>query len=73
MIRKLPIFRFLMEIYAMSDRWLSVEEIAEYLGVSNEICRHIALADFGNSKPMKLICGFGLVVQQRTKVEARNE
>jgi len=27
---------FLMEIYAMSDRWLSVEEIAKYLGVSKD-------------------------------------
>lgn len=25
-----------MEIQAMSDRWLSVEEIAEYLGVSKD-------------------------------------
>lgn len=29
-------FSFLMEIHAMSDRWLSVEEIAEYLGVSKD-------------------------------------
>jgi prophage CP4-57 regulatory protein (alpA) len=27
---------FLMEIPAMSDRWLSVEEIDEYLGVSKD-------------------------------------
>ena len=27
---------FLMEIHVMSDRWLSVEEIAEYLGVSKD-------------------------------------
>jgi excisionase family DNA binding protein len=27
---------FLMEIDVMSDRWLSVEEIAEYLGVSRD-------------------------------------
>ena len=27
---------FLMEIDVMSDRWLSVEEIAEYLGVSKD-------------------------------------
>ncbi|WP_425528549.1 methylation-associated defense system helix-turn-helix domain-containing protein MAD1 [Xanthomonas campestris] len=29
-------FRYLMETLAMSDRWLSVEEIAEYLGVSKD-------------------------------------
>ena len=29
-------FDFLMETLAMSDRWLSVEEIAEYLGVSKD-------------------------------------
>jgi len=27
---------FLMVVHAMSDRWLSVEEIAEYLGVSKD-------------------------------------
>jgi len=36
MINSLLVFRFLMEICAMSDRWLSVEEIAEYLGVSKD-------------------------------------
>ena len=35
-ITKLPLFRPLMETPAMSDRWLSVEEIAEYLGVSKD-------------------------------------
>jgi len=35
-ISKLPLFRLLMETHAMSDRWLSVEEIAEYLGVSKD-------------------------------------
>jgi excisionase family DNA binding protein len=29
-------FDFLMETLVMSDRWLSVEEIAEYLGVSKD-------------------------------------
>lgn len=32
----LPLFRFFMEAHVMSDRWLSVEEIAEYLGVSKD-------------------------------------
>jgi excisionase family DNA binding protein len=31
-----PHYDFLMETLAMSDRWLSVEEIAEYLGVSKD-------------------------------------
>ena len=35
-ISTLPLFRLLMETHAMSDRWLSVEEIAEYLGVSKD-------------------------------------
>lgn len=35
-IPSLPLFQLLMEAPAMSDRWLSVEEIAEYLGVSKD-------------------------------------
>jgi excisionase family DNA binding protein len=35
-IQKLPTFQLLMETFVMSDRWLSVEEIAEYLGVSKD-------------------------------------
>lgn len=31
-----PYSDLLMEIDVMSDRWLSVEEIAEYLGVSKD-------------------------------------
>ena len=35
-IIKLALFRLLTESHAMSDRWLSVEEIAEYLGISKD-------------------------------------
>lgn len=53
----------------MSDRWLSVEEIAEYLGVSKDT----VLVGFGSSKPMKLMSGCAPVALQRMKVEAKNE
>ena len=42
-------------------------------GSVNGICLHIVSVGFGSSKPMKLMNGYGLVVQQRMKVEARNE
>ncbi len=35
-LRDWPALGFLMEIDVMSDRWLSVEEISEYLGVSKD-------------------------------------
>lgn len=35
-ISKLSILRLFNESHAISDRWLSVEEIAEYLGVSKD-------------------------------------
>ena len=36
-------------------------------------CLHTELVGFVSSRPMRSMGGFGLVVQQRTKVEARNE
>lgn len=36
MIITLPVFQPFMEMHVMSDRWLSVEEVAEYLGVSKD-------------------------------------
>ena len=71
-----------METPAMSDRWLSVEEIAEYLGVSKDTVyawiskRNILLTesvDFGSSSLRKSMSGCALVEQQKAKVEAKND
>jgi hypothetical protein len=66
----------------MTDRWLSVEETAEYLGVSkdtvlrgstNETCQRIESADSGNSNPKRSTSGCTRMARRKTKGEKRNE
>ena len=52
----------------MSDCWLSVEEIAEYLGVSKD-----TVYAWRSSKLAKLMNGCALAVQHRMKLEVRYE
>ncbi|WP_441639314.1 excisionase family DNA-binding protein [Cupriavidus sp. YAF13] len=66
----------------MTDRWLSVEEIAAYLGVSRDTVyawinkRNMPahrLVDSGNLNPMKSTNGFDRLVQQIRNIGKGNE
>lgn len=67
-----------MEIRGMSFHWLLVEEIAEYFDVSKDtvhsciskrICLRTVSVGSANSRPRKLMNGYGGAVRRRTRVE----